>query len=172
MSNSIARLTPDAFSGGQAVGGEPGIRWWRVKVACGFLLVLGVVLKYLTDTYPTFLHGYSTVARLVVLLGGALVIYHFILVRHGYRQPDASARIVTSGGLFRFVRHPIYLGDMIMYLGLTLLACNFLSLAVLAVALVALVRQACEEDAFLSRVYPAVYMPWARRTRRLIPGIY
>lgn len=172
MSNSIARLTPDAFAGGQVVNGEPGIRWWRVKVACGFLLVLGVVLKYLADTYPTFLHGYTTFARLAVVSGGLLVIYHYFLIKRGYLQPEPSARIVTTGGLFGVVRHPMYFGDMIMYLGLTLLACNFLSIALLAVALLALVRQATDEDAFLSRVYPAVYRPWARSTRRLIPGLY
>ena len=172
MSNSIARVAPDAFSGGQAVGGEPGIRWWRVKVACGFLLVLGVVLKYLAETYPTLYHGNTAFARLAVVFGGVLVIYHYLLIKRGYRQAEPAARIVTTGGLFGLVRHPMYFGDIVMYLGLTLLACNFLSVALMAVALLALVRQASEEDAFLSRVYPAVYVPWARRTKRLVPGIY
>lgn len=156
----------------QAISEDPGIRWWRVKVACGFLLILGVALKYLADTYPTIFHGYTSLARVAAVLGGAVVIYHYLLIRRGYLQADPSARIVISGGLFGLVRHPMYLGDMVMYLGLTLLACNFMSIAVMAVAMVALVRQAGEEEAFLSRVYPAVYGPWARSTKRLIPGIY
>jgi protein-S-isoprenylcysteine O-methyltransferase Ste14 len=168
MSSFIASYPLDR----QAISEEPGIRWWRVKVACGSLLILGVVLKYLVFEYPTFTHDYTNQARLVAVLGGAVVIYHYLLIKRGYLQADPSARIVTSGGLFPLVRHPMYLGDMIMYLGLTLLACNFFSIALLVVAMVALVRQAGEEDAFLSRAYPAEYGPWARATKRLIPGIY
>lgn len=168
MSSFVARYPLDR----QAISEEPGIRWWRVKVACGFLLIMGVVLKYLSHAYPTLAHGYMTEARLAVVLGGMVVIYHYHLSRRGFLQADPSARIVTSGGLFGLVRHPMYLGDLIMYLGLTLLACNFLSITVLAVAILALVRQADEEDAFLSRVCPAIYAPWARSTKRLIPGIY
>jgi protein-S-isoprenylcysteine O-methyltransferase Ste14 len=168
MSSFIANYPLDR----QAVSEEPGIRWWRMKVACGFLLILGVALKYLEVTYPTFSHGYISLARVAAVIGGAVVIYHYLLLRRRYLQADPAARIVTSGGLFGLVRHPMYLGDVVMYLGLALLACNFLSIAVLVVAIVALVRQAGEEDAFLLKTYPAVYTPWARTTKRLIPGIY
>lgn len=168
MSSFIAKHPLDQ----QVVGAEPGILWWRVKFACGFLLILGVVLKYLFVSYPTMVHDYITQARVAAVLGGVVVLYHYHLLKQGFLQADPSARIMTSGGLFGLVRHPIYLGDMIMFLGLALLACNFLSIAVLAVGLIAVVKQASEEDAFLSRVYPAVYASWAPTTKRLIPGIY
>jgi protein-S-isoprenylcysteine O-methyltransferase Ste14 len=76
-------------------------------------------------------------------------------------------------GLYRFIRHPAYLGGQITMLGFGLALENWLSIVVLVVLPLAghLYRISVEEKALLDHFGPA-YKEYKRRTSRLIPGVF
>jgi len=80
-------------------------------------------------------------------------------------------RGVVSTGLYRFLRHPIYLGYLIIHIGF--LAANPMTwnLIVLAVADVALMwRALCEEQTLAA---DGVYRAYMQRVRwRVVPGVF
>ena len=80
---------------------------------------------------------------------------------------------IYRSGLYRFVRHPSYLGMVLIFAAIGLRSRNYASLAVVLVATTAalLYRIRIEEQA-LSDAFGADYLDYSRRTRRLIPGIY
>lgn len=81
----------------------------------------------------------------------------------------ANAKLVTSGP-YRFVRHPLYAVGTLMWIGVSLMAANWLMLLGIAVLLCILpLRMAVEEAALLER-FGDDYREYARKTPRLWPA--
>jgi protein-S-isoprenylcysteine O-methyltransferase Ste14 len=80
--------------------------------------------------------------------------------------PDQS---LTTSGIYRYIRHPIYTGDILLLTGLEL-ALNSWLVLVAFVPLVVGVKQALAEEALLTGVFPG-YAEYCRRTKRFIPFI-
>lgn len=146
--------------------------WWNIKVLCGLLLIIGLFAQYMTD----WLHASLRVPRILptalVLLGGIIFLYHYYLIKKQNRTLDEAQVLVTTGGLFALIRHPMYLGDILMFTGFALLAPTVPMLCVLAVSIFALAKQAIAEDRYLSALHSTEHERWARSTRILIPAIF
>jgi protein-S-isoprenylcysteine O-methyltransferase Ste14 len=74
---------------------------------------------------------------------------------------------LVARGLYRYVRHPIYAGDLLLLLGLELAVESWAVLGVIAVAIYAR-RQAIREEHTLMQTLPG-YAEYLRRTSRFIP---
>ena len=83
----------------------------------------------------------------------------------------AEARAVVRSGPYRFIRHPLYLGEAITMLGLCLLQGTASALGLwAAVNLFQVVRARIEEEK-LAREFPE-YQVYRRQTRFILPGVY
>jgi protein-S-isoprenylcysteine O-methyltransferase Ste14 len=80
-------------------------------------------------------------------------------------------RIVDSGP-YRFVRHPIYTGFIVIYVGLAFLCASALALFGVTVITIGLWIKARVEEQFLSEELGAtVYGAYKARTPMLVPGM-
>jgi protein-S-isoprenylcysteine O-methyltransferase len=80
---------------------------------------------------------------------------------------------LMQDGLYRWVRHPSYLGALVAFVGLGLALGNWLSLAVIVLVMpAAYLFRIREEDAALAAGLGEPYRDYCRRTKRLIPGVY
>jgi protein-S-isoprenylcysteine O-methyltransferase Ste14 len=77
-------------------------------------------------------------------------------------------RLVTHG-LYGYIRHPIYAGDLLLLAGLELALNSWLVVGVLAIAAVVW-RQAAAEERVLAGSFPG-YEDYRRRTKRFIPFV-
>jgi protein-S-isoprenylcysteine O-methyltransferase Ste14 len=84
-----------------------------------------------------------------------------------------AEQTVQRTGLYRIVRHPSYLGLLLIFLAVGLHARNWLGLAdvVVPTTLVLLYRIRIEEAA-LHDHFGEDYAAYSRTTKRLIPGVY
>jgi protein-S-isoprenylcysteine O-methyltransferase Ste14 len=83
----------------------------------------------------------------------------------------AQARRVVARGPYRWVRHPLYVGEMVSSLGLAIAVNRFAALA-LWIALCGLqVYRAAREEQVLLRTLPD-YRSYRSRTAALIPGVF
>lgn len=81
-------------------------------------------------------------------------------------------RLVETGP-FRFVRHPSYTGVVLAFLGLGFALGNWGALVVMLSPIVAaLIRRINVEEEALSAALGETYRAYARRTKRLFPGLY
>jgi protein-S-isoprenylcysteine O-methyltransferase Ste14 len=95
------------------------------------------------------------------------------------RFAEATVRIqsernhaVVSSGPYRIVRHPMYVGMILMYPATALMFGSGWAMAVAALILVLIVWRTALEDRFLRSQLPG-YQEYAAHTRyRLIPGIW
>jgi protein-S-isoprenylcysteine O-methyltransferase Ste14 len=119
--------------------------------------------------------GVAALAWVGLILGAALILWtataNTYLSRHVRIQDDRGQEVVT-GGPYRTVRHPMYLGILVVILCLgPALGSWYALLPGLAIDALYVVRTA-KEDAML-REELAGYEDYARRVRyRLVPGIW
>jgi len=145
--------------------------WWTVKVLAGTILVGGVVERYLLGAIPGWSAPSLALGQVLVVAGALVTLGHYVLMKRRIRNLSSPAELITDAGLFRYVRHPMYTGDLVTYTGLTLLAPGVLSLPVLVVALYALRRQARIEDRHMADTFGEQHARWRERTALLIPGL-
>jgi protein-S-isoprenylcysteine O-methyltransferase Ste14 len=80
--------------------------------------------------------------------------------------------MAVSGGPYRVVRHPMYVGMVVMYSGMNLILGSLWAFTVVGAILALLVWRTAMEDATLMRELPG-YSDYATQTRwRLIPGVW
>lgn len=143
--------------------------WWSLKVICGLLLVSNQAV-YFSFSYPEILLPVPILlSQLLVISGAAVFFTHFILLKKAnplLNQPD---HLVQNQGLFKRIRHPMYLGEMILDVGLASFCLHPLSLCILATALLALYRQAVHEDHLLGDRFGIVFTEWKEHTGLLLP---
>ncbi|HVT99101.1 MAG TPA: isoprenylcysteine carboxylmethyltransferase family protein [Acidobacteriaceae bacterium] len=83
----------------------------------------------------------------------------------------AEARKLVTGGPYRFVRHPLYLGEQISIAGVLLPYLSPIAAFVFAVQIAfQFYRMRCEEE-ILAATFPE-YADYAKRTWRVLPGLY
>ncbi len=99
--------------------------------------------------------------------GMILAVYSLSYLRKRFSIVPEARGLVTTGP-YRFVRHPIYLGEIIAGVGLVTPTLGGLHALLLIIFVIAQLTRTYYEERMLRRVYPA-YEGYARRTRRLIP---
>ena len=80
---------------------------------------------------------------------------------------------LKDSGLYRYVRHPSYLGMLLIFLGIGIDSRNWISLAIVMIfpTLALLYRIRVEESALLE-AFGEEYTAYRRTTKRLIPFVY
>ncbi len=141
----------------------------------GGLIPLVAGLDVLFGWSPQFSLALKVAALMMIVAGYGLGTYAMLenqffsgLVR---LQTDRGHRVV-SGGPYRWLRHPGYVGALLAFLGTPLLLdSRWAFLPAILIAIVMIVRTALE-DRFLQAELPG-YRDYARRVRyRLLPGVW
>jgi protein-S-isoprenylcysteine O-methyltransferase Ste14 len=87
-----------------------------------------------------------------------------------FPRPLEHGELVT-GGIYGWVRHPIYLGVLLVALGIALITASLLRLLLTLALFVFFDRKARREEIWLEQKYPE-YRDYRRRVKRLIPWLY
>lgn len=84
-----------------------------------------------------------------------------------------ESQTIQRSGLYSIVRHPSYLGMLIIFFAIGVHARNWLAFAVVMVpTTVALLYRIHVEEIALREAFGAEYADYSKSTKRLIPGIY
>lgn len=144
------------------------------------LLVLGLLSAFLpayTERQGWWVLDGETIRWLGVffyLAGGALRIWPiFVLGRRfsGLVAIQPGHELVTDG-IYRVIRHPSYLGMIILMLGWALAFRSGLGVLLAALTVPPLLARIRSEETLLRLQFGDAYDAYRRRTSRLIPGIY
>jgi protein-S-isoprenylcysteine O-methyltransferase Ste14 len=113
---------------------------------------------------------------IALMLGGTALRWYAIRCLGRFFTRDVNVQpgqTVVQSGPYRWIRHPSYTGTMLVAVGIGLVLCNWLSLAVVAAGAVFghLVRVQVEEQA-LQIELGEPYLDYMRHTRRFIPFLW
>ncbi len=145
--------------------------WWYIKVICGFLLIYGIFDRYIFHYLDLWFTLPTIISQALVITGGGITIYHYYLLKKQNPGLSEPATLVHQDGLFRFIRHPMYFGDMILYLGLLTFSANAVTLFLLILGYLGLFKQAQVEDDYLKSRFGKQFSAWGQKTNLLIPFI-
>ena len=124
--------------------------------------------------------GWSEIPLEVIIAADAVVLGGYLLIFVVFRQNSYASRIVEidkeqkviTTGLYSVVRHPMYLGVLIMYLPTPLALGSYWGLIPMAMLPVALVFRIINEEKVLSENL-AGYKDYCLKTRyRLLPYLW
>jgi len=106
----------------------------------------------------------------LILCGNAFAIA--VLFRLGRSfSVMAEARGLVTGGIYRHIRHPLYLAEEIAAVGCAIQFFSLWALLLLCMQLGFQLRRMTNEERVLERRFPE-YARYRQTTARLIPGIY
>ena len=114
--------------------------------------------------------GLTTVGNAVQLVGLAIIILALLSLRRSFGIVPAN-RGIRQNGLYRFVRHPLYAGEILFISGFVLLNPSAWNIAIWALDCVLQICRARAEEGLLN-ADPA-YRRYCQRTRyRLLPLVF
>jgi protein-S-isoprenylcysteine O-methyltransferase len=113
----------------------------------------------------------------LVVMGIGIAVRSTAIIQLGrFHTPNVAVRSdhqLKQTGLYRYVRHPSYLGALIAFLGFGFALGNWLSVVVMmAITPCIYLYRIHEEDAALSAELGEEYRQYCLRTKRLIPRVY
>jgi protein-S-isoprenylcysteine O-methyltransferase Ste14 len=161
------------MSGGPAAEKEPIQKIIMSFVSLGFIGLF--VLAALDHRF-----AWSHMPPYAALAGDALVVLGWLGIFFVFRENAfASATIelapdqkVISTGPYALVRHPMYAGGLVMFLGISIALGSWWGLLVLAAMMPALLWRLLDEEKFLARNLTG-YREYQKRVRyRLIPRVW
>ncbi|HUA51278.1 MAG TPA: isoprenylcysteine carboxylmethyltransferase family protein [Candidatus Sulfotelmatobacter sp.] len=166
------------FAGGNLSPGvreDRGNRW--VLAAFGVLGLIDGYLPAYTDRAGFWTLDGGTVRWLGVALlavGGALRLWPVVVLGNRFSglvaiQPRHQ---LVTGGIYRVIRHPSYLGALVYSLGWGLAFRSSVGVAIAALLIPPLVARMNSEERLLRAQFGGAYDAYCARTSRLIPGVY
>jgi protein-S-isoprenylcysteine O-methyltransferase Ste14 len=148
----------------------------KIAISIGVLALLGVFIfsalshRFLWSPVPTYI---SMVGDMLVALGLYINILVFKENSYGGASIETvEGQTVISTGLYAFVRHPMYVGVLIMIIGIPLALDAWWGLVIIAVSLPAFIWRILDEEKFLKKDLPG-YSEYTQNVRyRLVPYIW
>jgi protein-S-isoprenylcysteine O-methyltransferase len=146
---------------------------WRIVGACVLITVLGVeLLPKFQWRMPEWFHHLSV----GIFLVGLSWRWHSILYLGKYFTVDVSVmprQPVIDTGPYRWIRHPAYLGSLLMFIGTGLTFAHPLALVfMIGPPIAVLLHRIRIEEALLAKRLGGPYQQYMARTKRLVPFIY
>ena len=152
----------------------------------GSLLILWIVItasvtacQWFSETHARNMfggaHALKTAGVIVMLAGLAIRWTAIFTLGKSFSSNVAiqDAQQITRTGLYQFVRHPSYLGLLLVFFAVGLHSRNWISFAfVLVPTTAALLYRIHVEEAALAEAFGEEYVAYSKVTKRLVPGLY
>lgn len=148
------------------------VSWSEACAIAPWILIINLALALAGGSNPAPFAAAAAAGCVLFVLGSWMNSYAEY-ARHVWKQrPDNRGKLYTVG-LFRYSRHPNYLGDLISFSGLCLIAGRWLTFAIPLIMLAGFVFVNIPMlDSHLRDHYGPAFDAWAARTRKLIPFVY
>ncbi len=152
----------------------------------GSLMILWIVIvtavtasQWIAETGPRSMFGgahWLRIASVIVMVAGLAIRWTAIVSLGKSFSSNVAiqdSQKIKKNGLYRFIRHPSYLGLLLVFLAVGLHSRNWIAFAVafLPTTAAMLYRIHIEESA-LTTAFGEEYVAYSRGTKRLVPGLY
>jgi len=139
-------------------------------LAIPHLPVPGLELHLLPASQWKFWVGLGAALTLLGLLLAAWARIYLGRNWSGVAAVKADHELIT-GGPYRWVRHPIYSGLALAFIGMALANGEWRGVLSITLALTAIVQRIIVEEQFMRQQFGAAYDAYALRVRALVPGL-
>jgi protein-S-isoprenylcysteine O-methyltransferase Ste14 len=157
-----------------ADSGDKGSLWWLYG-----LITLGYALSFsIAATKTGRIHAWDTLFAIgmgLFLIGLVIRLYSLAALKQYFTYSVARVEDhkIVETGLYKFIRHPGYLGQWIIFLGISMSISNWLSiLAMIVPVTLGYLHRINVEERFMLAQLGKDYLDYQGRTKRIIPQVY
>jgi protein-S-isoprenylcysteine O-methyltransferase Ste14 len=148
-----------------------------------WILILSISMGY----WLSFIMGATTIGRLhhwntFFIIGSVVASTGFIIrvtsilklrKQFTYTVTKIENHELIETGLFKIIRHPGYLGQLIIFLGISVCLSNWLSVLLMMLPVMSgYIYRINVEERFMAEHLGQKYLDYRKRTKRLIPVLY
>jgi protein-S-isoprenylcysteine O-methyltransferase Ste14 len=170
--NQSAAEVPSAELSGRAAR-TTSIFKRAVKLAKILLLIFFLIQTLFFDVLPMNNPNPSIriLGSVLFALGLCTAIAGRVSLGSNWRDLEDSQvlpdQLLVTRGIYRYIRHPIYAGDILLIIGLQMALQSWLVILALAIAAI-VIRQSLAEEKLLESFFPE-YSQYCARTKRFLP---
>ena len=137
------------------------------------VMYFGIGYAVIPGRVPNWFPGQRVAGTLVIAGGAALMVWALVYFRSWrFRASLDKGHELATGGPFRFLRHPIYMGLNLLALGTALWIPTAMVWAAFVLMVIGSDLRARAEETLLRQAFGFSYREYCARTRRFVPGIY
>ena len=137
------------------------------------LMYFGIGYAVNTQRVPSWFPGQRLAGTLVIAVGAALVVWALVYFRSWrIRATISEGHELATGGPFKILRHPIYMGLNLLALGSAIWVPSALVWGAFVLMTMGSDLRARAEEKVLKQAFGRAYDEYCAHTRRFIPGIY
>ena len=137
------------------------------------LMYFGIGYAVIPDRVPNRFPGQRVAGTIVIAGGAALMVWALVYFRSWrFRATVNKGHELATGGPFRILRHPIYMGLNLLALGTALWVPTAIVWAAFVLMAIGSDLRARAEETLLRQAFDSSYREYCARTRRFVPGIY
>ncbi len=144
-----------------------------ISITAGYLLSFSIAATKIGRIY--YWNILFVIGLFIIALG---LIIRVISIRQlgqyfTYSVSKVENHILIEKGLYKFIRHPGYLGQLLIFTGISISLSNWLAvILMLLFTLVGYTNRIRVEEKFLIEQIGDKYSDYQKRTKKLIPKIY
>ncbi len=144
--------------------------WWAGKM----IFALGLLSWFVASgVYGLWRGGAPFWFGRVLIFAGALIsLYHFYRIKRAAGSLCCPETLVTTGGLLPRIRHPMYLGELLVIIGFVVTIATPIAVIPAAFYLWFISMLCQDEDLNNAEQFPSEYEAWRTRSKRLLPGVW
>jgi protein-S-isoprenylcysteine O-methyltransferase Ste14 len=146
---------------GRMRGVEP-----RISALTGTFLIMAIALFPRRELSLPL----GIASTLLILTGEGFAIVILMQLRSSFSIMPEARELITSG-LYRFVRHPLYLAEEVAAVGSVMQFLSAWTVMLFVLHIAFQLRRIWNEEAVLSQVFPE-YSMYKVKTSQILPGIY
>jgi protein-S-isoprenylcysteine O-methyltransferase Ste14 len=154
--------------------GDKGSIWLlSISISMGYWLsfILAATKLGRLDHWNT----YFLIGSVIALIGLIIRVTSIIKLKQQftYTVTKIENHELIETGLYKIIRHPGYLGQLIIFLGTSVCLSNWLSILLMIIPVLSgYLNRIKIEERFMVEQMGQKYIDYRKRTKRLIPGIY
>lgn len=147
--------------------------WWRV-----FILLIAVVIAFNLTNHDVILWSRTLaigiIADIVTLMGLVIVLWARTILGGNWSSDTVlkENHELIQRGPYRYVRHPIYSGLLLMVLGAAIFYGRATGFAALAIFFITFWFRARQEEKLLTKQFPEAYPDYKARVKKFIPFVF
>jgi protein-S-isoprenylcysteine O-methyltransferase Ste14 len=154
--------------------GDKGSIWLlTISISMGFWLSFIIASTKLGRIYHW--NTFFVIGSLLVLTGFIIRVTSITKLKRQftYTVTRLENHELIETGLYNIIRHPGYLGQLIIFLGISVCLSNWLSILLMIIPILyGYLYRIKVEEKFMVDQMGEKYLDYRKRTKKLIPGIY
>ena len=159
---------------GLPTSGDKGSLWLLYGlIAVGYSLAFAIGATKIGRIYPWNTFFAIGMAMVVVGLAIRIISIHTLNQSFTYSVAIIEDQKIIDTGFYKYIRHPGYLGQLIIFIGITVSMSNWISVLLMMIPVsIGYLNRMNVEERFMLEQLGEEYKKYLARTKRLFPFLY